>query len=200
MLYRQTSPFMTVLQNVTFDDARYYATRAQHISRVCDSTTLNDLPSPRLAVLPFGRVFMRWDRDFVIVLSGLICNAQLFRVKELDAHHRLFPRDYLYRLHHHDCEHRRAWSSASALPVRWFRHSHQSVRRAGWPAGSVTVSLPPIFPTSEPSALPTRIVLFSPVISPLRPRPFLVRIYILSKEAYRSRRVFLFPKSPGVPQ
>jgi hypothetical protein len=35
----------------------------------------------------------------------------------------------------------------------------------GWQVGrwSVTLSLPPVCPTFEPSALPTRIVLFSPV-------------------------------------
>lgn len=35
---------------------------------------------------------MRWDRDFVIMLSGVICHTQLFRVKELTHIAANFPR------------------------------------------------------------------------------------------------------------
>ena len=111
-------------------------------------TTLNDLPSPRLAVLPL----------VVCLCAGTVTSwscsrhhrsTQLFRVKAAAAHHRQFPTDHLYRRAFHQRLCLPFFVVVSfALSARWFHRSHQSVQLARLACWSVAVSLPPVFLTS----------------------------------------------------
>jgi hypothetical protein len=97
----------------------------------------------------------------MVVLSGVIGHTQLFRVKELTHIAANFPR-VIFTRHSTDCA---AAARGCQLLLGLLAGFAADINLHGWqvPRWSVTLSLPPVFPTFEPSALPTRIVLFSPV-------------------------------------
>lgn len=139
---------------------------------------------------------MRWDRDFVIVISGIICNAQLFRVKELTHITAYLPRviftGYTTMIVN---------TAARGLQLLLFLFAGFAthINLYGGQVGPLECNgiAAADLPDVRTVSLANTDCFLLASISPLRPRPFLVRIYILSKEAYRSRRVFLFPKVPA---
>ncbi len=134
LLYRQTSPFLTMLQHCHF--RRYSILRHPRPAHQ-QGVGFNNAERFALAkagCFAAGRMFVRRDRDamlMVFCIVGIVPSCIFLVIRSVGGVLRYPP---VPRPLPCAGAFRYPMSSAPAAPARWFRRSRQSERRASWPA------------------------------------------------------------------